>query len=80
MDTIHFLVTQAFTVPIIWNLFLYMPYSSVQCCFLSVTNIESDNPKKFVLILQKFVYENSLYSLDEYFELQKVNLFIYDLN
>ena len=32
---------------------------------------ESDNPKKFKLILQKFLYENSFYSLDEYYELQK---------
>jgi hypothetical protein len=33
---------------------------------------ESDNPKKFKFVLQKFLYENSFYSLDEYFELQKV--------
>ena len=33
--------------------------------------IESDNPKSFKLILQKFLNENSFYSLDEYFELQK---------
>ena len=47
----------------------------------SYIKIESDNPKKFKLILQKFVYDNSFYSLDEYFELQKkLNLFIYDLN
>jgi hypothetical protein len=32
---------------------------------------ESDNPKKFKLILQKILYENSIYSLYEYFELQK---------
>ena len=30
-----------------------------------------DNPKKFKVVLQKFLYENSFYSLDEYFELQK---------
>ena len=41
--------------------------------------IESDNPKKFKLVLQKFLYENSFYSLDEYFEVQK-SLFIYYLN
>ena len=41
--------------------------------------IESDNPKKFKLVWQKLVYENSFYSLDEYFEIQK-SLFIYDLN
>ena len=34
-------------------------------------NIESDNPKKFKLFLQKFLYPNSFYSLDEYFVLQK---------
>jgi hypothetical protein len=33
--------------------------------------IESHNPKKFKLGLQKFLYENSFYSPDEYFELQK---------
>jgi len=33
--------------------------------------IESDNHKKFKLVLQKFLYESSFYSLDEYFELQK---------
>ena len=37
----------------------------------SYTKIESDNPKEFKLILQKFLYENYFYSLDEYFELQK---------
>jgi len=33
--------------------------------------IESDNSKKFKLVLQKFLYKNSFYFLDEYFELQK---------
>jgi hypothetical protein len=33
---------------------------------------ESDNPKKFKVVLRKFLYENSIYSMDEYFELQKV--------
>jgi hypothetical protein len=33
--------------------------------------IESDNSKKFKLVLQKFLNENSFSSLDEYFELQK---------
>jgi hypothetical protein len=37
---------------------------------LSYIKMESDNPKKFKLILQKFLYENSFYSLDEYFELK----------
>ena len=32
--------------------------------------IGSDNPKKFKSILQKFLYENSFYYIDEYFELQ----------
>ena len=32
---------------------------------------ESDNPKKFKMILQTFLHENSFYSLEEYFELQK---------
>jgi hypothetical protein len=40
---------------------------------------ESDNTKKFRLTVQKFLYENSFYSLDEYFELQKIK-FIYILN
>jgi len=47
----------------------------------SYTKTKSDNSKKCKLILQTFLYENSFYSLDEYFELQKkCNLFIYDLN
>jgi len=33
------------------------------------TKIESDNTKKFKFILQKFLFENFFYSLDEYFEL-----------
>ena len=37
----------------------------------SYIKIESDNPKEFKLVLQKFLYENSIYSLDEHFELQK---------
>ena len=40
----------------------------------------SDNPKKFKLILQIYLCENSCYSLHEYFELKSLNLFIYDLN
>ena len=31
---------------------------------------ESDNPKKFKALLQKYLLENSFYSLNEYFELQ----------
>ena len=37
----------------------------------SYIKTESDNPKKFKVVLQKFLYENSFYSLDEYFELHK---------
>jgi len=37
----------------------------------SYIKIESDNPTKFKLILQKFLYESSFCTLDEYFELQK---------
>jgi hypothetical protein len=38
----------------------------------SYIKIESDNPKKFKLVLQKNLYENSFYSLDEYFQSQEV--------
>jgi len=38
---------------------------------LSYIKIEFDTPKKFKLVLQKFLYENSFHSLVEYFELQK---------
>jgi len=31
---------------------------------------ESDNTKKFKALLQKYLCENSFYSLDEYFEHQ----------
>jgi len=43
---------------------------------LTYIKTESANPMKFKFIVQKFVYEYSFYSLDEYFELQKVK-FIY---
>ena len=33
---------------------------------------ESDNPKKFKVVLQNFLRENSFYSLDECFELKRV--------
>ena len=33
--------------------------------------MESDNPKKFKMALQKFVYEKSFYSLDEYFSISE---------
>ena len=42
----------------------------------SYNQTQSDNPKKFKLILQEFLYKNSFYSLDEYFELKKIK-FIY---
>jgi len=32
---------------------------------------ESDNPKIFKTLLKKYLSENSFYSLDEYFELQR---------
>jgi hypothetical protein len=38
----------------------------------SYIKIESDNPKKFKLVLQKFLYENYFYSLDEYFQSRKI--------
>jgi hypothetical protein len=37
----------------------------------SYIKTESGNPNKFKVVLQKFLYENSFYSLDEYFELYK---------
>jgi len=39
--------------------------------------IESDNPKKFKVVLQKFLYENSFYSLDEYYKLQKSQIYLH---
>ena len=38
----------------------------------SYIKTESGNPKKFKFIAQKFLYEISVSSLDEYFELQKI--------
>jgi len=43
----------------------------------SLIKIGSDKPNKFKLILPKFLYENSFYSLDEYFELQKNVIYLY---
>jgi hypothetical protein len=37
----------------------------------SYIKLKSDNPKKFKLVLQKFLHEHSFYSLDEYFKSQK---------
>jgi hypothetical protein len=37
----------------------------------SYIKTEFENPNKFKVILQKFLYENSFYSLDEHFELKK---------
>jgi hypothetical protein len=37
----------------------------------SYIKTEPENPNKFKVVLQKFLYENSFYSLDEYFKLQK---------
>jgi hypothetical protein len=39
-----------------------------------------DDPKIFKVVLQKFLYENSFYSLDEYFKLQKKLKITYYLN
>jgi len=38
---------------------------------LSYIKIESDKTRKLKLILQKFLFENSFYFLDEYFEIKK---------
>jgi hypothetical protein len=59
-------------------------YQKAVCCVSvqvfsilpSYIKIEPDNPKKFKLILHKFLYKNSFYSLYEYFELKKIK-FIY---
>jgi len=40
---------------------------------------EVDKPKKLKAVLQKYLHENSFYSLDEYFELHSYNL-TYGLN
>ena len=37
----------------------------------SYTKTESGNPKKFKVVLQKCLHDNSFYSLEEYFQLQK---------
>jgi hypothetical protein len=37
----------------------------------SYIKMESDNPKKFKMALQKFLYENSFYSLEEYFSISE---------
>jgi hypothetical protein len=37
---------------------------------LSYIKTEFENPKKFKVVLQKFLYENSVSSLDEYFKLR----------
>jgi len=39
--------------------------------------IQSDNLKKFKSVLLKFLYENSFYSLDEFFELQQSEIYLH---
>ena len=46
----------------------------------SYIKAEFENPKKLTVVLQKFLYENSFYSLDESFELQKKLKIAYYLN
>ena len=62
----------------IYCLFSYMYPKRGYCLGVKMFNvlpsyikIESDIYKKFKLILQKFLYENSFCSFHEYFELQK---------
>jgi len=50
----------------------------VYCLGVKVFNVlpsyiktESDSPKNLKVVLQKFLYENSFYSLDEYFKLYR---------
>jgi len=50
---------------------------AVHCVGVKVFNMlpfnikaESDNPRKFKVLLQKYLCESSFYSLDEYFEVQ----------
>jgi len=45
--------------------------------FPSDIKIEFNNPKKFKVVLQKFLYEKFFYSLDEYFDLQKCKIYIW---
>jgi len=46
----------------------------------SYIKIESDNPKKFKLISQKFLYENFFILWMNILNFKKLNLFIYVLN
>jgi hypothetical protein len=50
---------------------------NTKCDYTHVNNI--DDPKKFKVVLQKFLYENSFYSLDEYFKPQKKLIYYYIL-
>ena len=43
----------------------------------SYIKTEYDTPKKFKLVLLKFLFKNSFYSLDEYFEPQKSSIYLY---
>ena len=46
----------------------------------SYIKTESDNPKKFKMVLQNFLYKHSFYSLDEYIQLQKGEIYTYELH
>ena len=50
-----------------------MPFSCLKLFNIlpSYITIQSDETKKCKLILEIFLYENSFYSLDKYFEIKK---------
>ena len=54
-----------------YNSFCYYLCVKVFNMLPSYIKTEFDNPKKFKAVLQKFLHENSFYSLEEYFELLK---------
>jgi hypothetical protein len=51
--------------------------NEIQSMTSTCVEIESDNSKKFKFVLQTFLYENSFYCLDEYFEIKKKVKYIY---
>jgi hypothetical protein len=60
-----------FMVMILWNA---SPCTLVNNC---QQKKGFNNKKKFKGVLQKFLYENSFYSLDEYFDHQKCQIYIW---
>ena len=61
------------------NFYMWHPIVMKICRYVLPSDIKTEfnNPKKFKVVLQKFLCEKSFYSLDEYFDLQKREIYFW---